>query len=604
MNQLKPLPKFLIIASVIGGALFGTQYALDHGLLPKAHASAAVVPGKSDYASPNADIAPASANVAVKLPGSEPAKLDKPEVRMEVMAWNAQMGLMYANGGPATTEGSLMAQHGVNLKLIRQDDTGQMQNDLIAFAKSLSDGEAQPKNGAHFVAIMGDGSAAFFAGLEPQLAKLGPDYTAQIVGAAGYSRGEDKCMGLPAWKQNPAAARGALVAGVLRDGDWNICLKWAGDNGIPNNPDEKTYDPDAINWVATDNFVDSGEKYIAGYCEDRPVVHGGRRTGETKKVCVNGVATWTPVDVSIAKKRGGLVSLASTREYRWQMPAVVIGNKHWMAANSDTVQGLLAAMLEGGDQVKASPAALHKAAQVSAAVYKEQDADYWQRYYTGLTETDKQGLRVELGGSSANNLADDLYLFGVGADGKSQADSLFSRVYRVFGNLTVQQYPALVPSYPAADQVVDTAYLGALAKQSGTLTQADKPSFDGSGVKEVVSRRIWRIPFDTGRATFTPQAEAQLRELLDQASVAGGLAIEIHGHTDSVGSAQGNQDLSERRALAVKQWLEAQDATDFPDSRVRTFAHGGTQFIASNGTEAGRAQNRRVEIVLGSTDKQ
>ena len=154
------------------------------------------------------------------------------------------MGYIYANGGVNTTRNSLMEKHGVNLKLIRQDDTGQMQNDLIACAKELHDGADQCSSGTNFVLIMGDGSGQFFAAINPQLKKLDNgrgDYIAQVIGFTGYSRGEDKLMGLPDWKNNPQAAKGSLVAGVLRDGDWNIAMKWAADNQIKNNPDEKTW---------------------------------------------------------------------------------------------------------------------------------------------------------------------------------------------------------------------------------------------------------------------------------------------------------------------------------------------------------------------------
>jgi len=85
-------------------------------------------------------------------------------IRAEIWAWNAQMNFIYANGGVETTRNSLMEKHGANLKLIRQDDTSQMQNDLIACAKELHDGADQCSSGTNYVLIMGDGSGQFFAG--------------------------------------------------------------------------------------------------------------------------------------------------------------------------------------------------------------------------------------------------------------------------------------------------------------------------------------------------------------------------------------------------------------------------------------------------------
>ncbi|MBT3091810.1 MAG: OmpA family protein [Candidatus Thiodiazotropha sp. (ex Lucina pensylvanica)] len=69
----------------------------------------------------------------------------------------------------------------------------------------------------------------------------------------------------------------------------------------------------------------------------------------------------------------------------------------------------------------------------------------------------------------------------------------------------------------------------------------------------------------------------------------------VEGHTDNVGSDSFNQDLSERRAISVKNAL-MQAGVD--GSRIDTIGLGETQPITDNSTSAGRLKNRRVEIVI------
>jgi len=219
-----------------------------------------------------------------------------------------------------------------------------------------------------------------------------------------------------------------------------------------------------------------------------------------------------------------------------------------------------------------------------------------------VLERDKAGTEVSLGGSYVNNLADNLLLFGM-AKGSS---NLFDATYTKFGDVAVQQYPELIPSYPKTEDILDTSYLKDIGGSMQTAeVQAAAPKYDETAAKtdspkNIVGRRSWNITFDTGRASFTPEAEQVLEQLQRELLVAGGTTIQIHGHTDNVGSSDGNQRLSEERAFAVKQWLMDKSSVNFPSERMTVFAHGATNPIAPNSTPEGKAKNRRVEIVLVS----
>ncbi|MBC6989964.1 OmpA family protein [Hymenobacter sp. BT491] len=538
------------------------------------------------------------ANIAVPLaplPGTQPADKGTPVV-WEVMAWNSQMAGMLANGGPRTTVGSSMAANGIDLQIVRQDDVSKMQADLVKNALDLKN---NPETPGLIVSIMGDGLPAFSA-VQVQLQKAGTGL--QILPySCGKSFGEDKLMGPKEWLDNPKSALGKTIACYLRDGDQNIALKWCADNGLKVNPDETTYDPEAVNFMAASDFLVAAEKYIVGKPESRTKVVNGKNTGVKIDVVADGVATWTPGDVNIAKQKGGLVTIVSTKDYSNQMPNIMVTTKRWYDAHQKEVTGIMTAMAVAGDQVKSHPEALQRAADISAAVYADQDKPgaYWLKYYKGVSETDRNGEVVELGGSKAFNFADNLTLFGLDNGGTN----IYASVYKTFGDVQSRLYPKELPGYVPLDEMLDLTPLRQLQEQykGKAIAPAETQKFAADDeIRQSVSRRAWNIEFETGKSTFTAETQRQLNQLFDDLVVAGRLKVAVHGHTDNQGDPQRNQQLSEDRALAVEHWLEQKSASAFPAGRVQVYAHGATEPVASNATPEGRAQNRRVEIVLGN----
>jgi outer membrane protein OmpA-like peptidoglycan-associated protein len=103
------------------------------------------------------------------------------------------------------------------------------------------------------------------------------------------------------------------------------------------------------------------------------------------------------------------------------------------------------------------------------------------------------------------------------------------------------------------------------------------------------------ILFDTGSDRLKPESAPVIQSIARGLEANPGLQLVIEGHTDSVGNAAHNLDLSKRRAEAVKAVLVTQFRID--EARLSTAGLGATKPLGPNDTPQGRSQNRRVELV-------
>lgn len=106
------------------------------------------------------------------------------------------------------------------------------------------------------------------------------------------------------------------------------------------------------------------------------------------------------------------------------------------------------------------------------------------------------------------------------------------------------------------------------------------------------------ILFDFDSAAVRSDLQGDLRALAAHLRSYPDSTVQVIGHTDNTGAASYNQNLSERRAGAVASVLRN---AGVPANRIRAIGLGEDQPVASNLTDSGRAQNRRVEIIITPT---
>jgi outer membrane protein OmpA-like peptidoglycan-associated protein len=101
--------------------------------------------------------------------------------------------------------------------------------------------------------------------------------------------------------------------------------------------------------------------------------------------------------------------------------------------------------------------------------------------------------------------------------------------------------------------------------------------------------------FDTGKNALKAGAKSTLTKIADTLKTNPAARVSVEGHTDSVGTEAKNQELSQKRADAVRDFLVG---AGVPADHVTATGKGEAEPIATNKTAAGRQQNRRVELVI------
>jgi outer membrane protein OmpA-like peptidoglycan-associated protein len=109
------------------------------------------------------------------------------------------------------------------------------------------------------------------------------------------------------------------------------------------------------------------------------------------------------------------------------------------------------------------------------------------------------------------------------------------------------------------------------------------------------------VTFDTNSTVLRPGLQSEINRVAGVLNQYPNTLVRVEGHTDSRGSDAYNMDLSNRRALAVKNLLVQRGIAD---SRIDAVGYGKTMPVATNDTEAGRQRNRRVEIKIAPQTQQ
>ncbi len=293
---------------------------------------------------------------------------------------------------------------------------------------------------------------------------------------------------------------------------------------------------------------------------------------------VDAAVTWEP-DLSAAVTARGDEAhiLVSTTAATNIIADTLVARQQLIDEAPGTVRDFVQGWFEGIEMIKRDPASAY--ALVGKALKLDTDT------VSGM-----------LSGLKLTPYADNAQFYGL-TGGKAHYETLFDTAFVIW------RKKGLVTRPVEAKDWADTRFLSSLAAAyPGQKVEEPKLAARPASAQDraIINKQI-QIHFTPGSDEIMPGSYFVLDALGETMTSFGNTYLRVEGNTDSTGSPTGNMTLSERRALAVKNYV----LKNFPNiqaSRFQTIGRGAANPVADNASEAGRQLNRRtdIKVVLAS----
>lgn len=298
---------------------------------------------------------------------------------------------------------------------------------------------------------------------------------------------------------------------------------------------------------------------------------------------VDAAVVWSPDDEACLAAVAGSRVLESTKQASNIIADVFIAKKAWVEANQEKARQLYEGWMKGAAEINTNESNKRKAARILAENFEGVDEEWAFKAINNV--------RLATHGDNQN-------FFGMNNDYTGvTGDRLYSRMSQTYQSLGyIEGRTPTWREIANSSLVRSTNMTGAAnaAEPSKSFTEVTKEEGDK---KETIATKRVSINFRSGEFVLDENAKYIIdKEFVEIARAFANARIRIEGNTDNVGNKASNIALSQKRADAVRDYLVSEHG--MPRNRFIVIGNGPDNPVADNGTEAGKAKNRRTDFEL------